>query len=43
MTRDEFNNLGRREKLLYNDANNRDDYKKIYEKLENDKIADMKI
>ena len=43
MTRDEFNNLGRREKLLYNEANNRDDYKKVYEKLENDKIADMKI
>ena len=43
MTKDEFNNLGRREKLLYNEANNRDDYKKVYEKLENDKIADMKI
>lgn len=43
MTRDEFNNLGRREKLLYNEANNRGDYKKIYEKLESDKIADMKI
>ena len=43
MTRDEFNNLGRREKLLYNEANNREDYKKTYQKLENDKIADMKI
>tara|TARA_R110000787_G_scaffold69783_1_gene155162 strand:- start:1508 stop:3088 length:1581 start_codon:yes stop_codon:yes gene_type:complete len=42
-TEEQMKNLGRRQKLLYNEVNNRDDYKETYAKIENDKIADMKI
>ena len=42
-TRDEFNNLGRREILMHNPAMNKDQYLKKYNEISNDKVSDQKI
>ena len=42
-TRDEFNNLGRREILMHNPAMNKEQYLKKYNEISNDKVSDQKI